>query len=75
MLAKRVKADGQIAGFYLIFYSAGRFILEYFRGDLARGSVGSLSTSQFIAVILFVIGWSIVLVRGYSGRKISEKQA
>ena len=75
MLAKRVKADGQIAGFYLIFYSAGRFILEFFRGDLIRGTVGSLSTSQFIAIILFIIGWGIVLVRGYSARKISEKQA
>lgn len=68
-LAKRVKVDGQIAGFYLIFYSAGRFILEYFRGDLIRGSVGVLSTSQFIAIFLFIIGWAIVLVRGLANRK------
>jgi phosphatidylglycerol:prolipoprotein diacylglycerol transferase len=71
-LAKRVKADGQIAGFYLIFYSIGRFVLEFFRGDLVRGNVGSLSTSQFIAVFLFLIGLGIVLVRGFSTRKVSE---
>jgi phosphatidylglycerol:prolipoprotein diacylglycerol transferase len=73
-LAKRVKADGQIAGFYLIFYSAGRFILEFFRGDLVRGSVGILSTSQFIAIFLFVIGFAIVIVRGFHSRKDSKVQ-
>jgi phosphatidylglycerol---prolipoprotein diacylglyceryl transferase len=64
LLAKHVKRDGQIAGFYLIFYSVGRFILEFFRGDIARGSVGSLSTSQFISIFLFVIGCGIVIIRG-----------
>jgi len=73
MIAKRVKADGQVAGFYLIFYSAGRFILEYFRGDVERGSVGSISTSQFIAIFLFVIGCAIVIIRGLSARNANEK--
>ena len=45
-----------MGGFYLIFYSVGRFILEYFRGDMARGSVGELSTSQFIAVFTLLAG-------------------
>lgn len=54
----------------MIFYSAGRFILEFFRGDLGRGSVGSISTSQLIAIFLFVIGCGIVLVRAFSARKI-----
>lgn len=54
--ARRKKADGQVAGLYLICYSVGRFILEYFRGDLERGSVGILSTSQFIAIFTAVIG-------------------
>lgn len=68
-LAKRVKADGQVAGFYLIFYSIGRFILEFYRGDLVRGSVGSLSTSQFISIFLLVFGCSIVLTQAYRTRK------
>ena len=72
MIAKKVKADGQVAGFYLIFYSAGRFILEFFRGDLVRGSVGSISTSQFIAIFLFVIGCGIVFTRAFSARKITK---
>lgn len=60
---KRKKGDGQIAGLYLIFYSVGRFILEFFRGDLIRGSVGSLSTSQFIAIFMCLAGILLVAVR------------
>jgi phosphatidylglycerol:prolipoprotein diacylglycerol transferase len=71
-LAKRTKADGQVAGFYLIFYSVGRFIIEFFRGDLERGAVGPLSTSQFISVFLFLIGLGIVVVRGLQARKMKE---
>ena len=63
LIAGHKKSDGQVAAFYLIFYSMGRFILEFFRGDLIRGSVGVLSTSQFIslftgftgAVMLYVV--------------------
>jgi phosphatidylglycerol:prolipoprotein diacylglycerol transferase len=68
-LSKRVKASGQVAGFYLVFYSAGRFILEFFRGDLERGTVGVLSTSQFIAIFLFVLGLGIIIVRGVQVRR------
>ena len=62
-LAKRKKADGQVAAFYLIFYSIGRFVLEFFRGDLIRGSVGSLSTSQFISLFILVAGIAILITR------------
>lgn len=54
--ARRKKADGQVAGLYLICYSVGRFIIEFFRGDLERGQVGALSTSQFISLFLVVAG-------------------
>ncbi len=73
-ISKKVKASGQVAGFYLIFYSAGRFIIEFFRGDLERGSIGALSTSQFIAVFLFILGCGIVIIRGVQARRTHEKQ-
>lgn len=72
LISRRVKADGQVAGFYLIFYSAGRFILEFFRGDIERGMVGILSTSQFIAIFLFLIGIGIVVVRGLQVKKAAD---
>lgn len=61
LIARHKKADGQVAACYLIFYSIGRFILEFFRGDLERGSVGVLSTSQFIGIFTGLAGLFLLL--------------
>ena len=53
---KKKRADGQVAGLYLICYGIGRFILEFFRGDIERGSVGTLSVSQFISIFILIAG-------------------
>ncbi len=53
---KKCKFKGQVFSIYLIFYSIGRYLLEYVRGDLIRGSVGVFSTSQFISLFIFVFG-------------------
>lgn len=74
IISKYTKAHGQVAGFYLIFYSAGRFILEFFRGDLERGSIGVLSTSQFISIFLFLFGLGIVVIRGVQSRKTGQEK-
>ena len=50
------KKPGAVTACYLLFYSAGRFVLEFFRGDLIRGSVGALSTSQFISLFVAALG-------------------
>lgn len=73
--AKHKKADGQVAGLYLVLYSVGRFVLEFFRGDLERGSVGSLSTSQFISIFLFFFGLGIIFERYYhrKEKKVEEE--
>ena len=72
--AKRKRAEGQVAGLYLIFYSIGRFILEYFRGDLIRGSVGVLSTSQFVSIFIFAAGCIIFAVTGRRAAARSNKE-
>lgn len=56
MIARNKKSDGQVTACYLIFYSVGRFIIEFFRGDIIRGSVGVLSTSQFISFFTGIAG-------------------
>ena len=39
---------------YLLLYSTGRFIIEYFRGDVYRGIwLFNLSTSQIISIFIF----------------------
>ena len=67
-LAKKVKASGQVAGLYLIFYSIGRFCLEFLRND-PRGAVSTLSTSQFISIFIFIVGAIIFGIRGYLHKK------
>ncbi|MFB3788177.1 MAG: prolipoprotein diacylglyceryl transferase [bacterium] len=54
-IRQRQTFRGQVAVSYLMIYSAGRFVLEYFRGDY-RGGWMHLSTSQIISILLFGIG-------------------
>ena len=64
---KKKKNEGQVTGAYLTLYSLGRFAVEFFRGDVARGSVGPLSTSQFIALFVAAFGIFIWIRRAKSG--------
>jgi len=56
---------------YLVLYSAGRFFIEFFRGDIERGFIGNLSTSQFIAIFVFAAG-IILLVRNHRKKPQSD---
>ena len=51
---KNRRFQGQVFAVYLLAYAVLRFSLEFFRGDVARGTVfgGALSTSQFIAIVV-----------------------
>ncbi len=69
------KADGQVASLYLIIYSVGRFLVEFLRGDLARGSVGAVSTSQFISLFVFVVGIGLMVFFGKRGKAAKETPA
>ncbi len=51
---------GLSAALYLSLYGLGRFFVEFFRSD-RRGSVGMLSTSQFISLFIFAGGIYFVL--------------
>ena len=81
-VSKHKKSDGQTAGFYLLFYSVGRFILEFFRGDAERGMVGIFSTSQFISLFTGAAGMIILLLTfqkeslasGVQGTKQGKKE-
>lgn len=53
--ASKKPMRGRTSMLYLILYSVGRFFIEFLRND-DRGSVGMLSTSQFIAIFILAIG-------------------
>jgi phosphatidylglycerol:prolipoprotein diacylglycerol transferase len=55
LIARFAKKKGLVSGLYIIFYSIGRFLIEYLRND-DRGTVGALSTSQFYSIITLVAG-------------------
>lgn len=56
LFAKKKPKSGSVASAYLILYGVGRFGVEFLRGDLIRGSVGILSTSQFISIFIVLTG-------------------
>ena len=55
LISGKKPSKGRVGALYLILYGIGRFVIEFFRGDL-RGSVGALSTSQFISLGIVAAG-------------------
>ena len=53
--AAKKPLKGKVSALYLILYSIGRFLVEFTRND-DRGTVGALSTSQFIGIFILVFG-------------------
>jgi phosphatidylglycerol:prolipoprotein diacylglycerol transferase len=52
---------------YLIYYSALRFVVEYFRGDKIRGLHAlDFSTSQIIALAMFSGAIAVVIFQKFS---------
>lgn len=70
-LRKRRSFDGQIIYTYLMTYSVARFVIEFWRDD-PRGQVLGLSTSQFIAVLLFALG---LVLTFYERRRKAARSA
>ena len=69
------KKAGQVGAAYMVLYSIGRFCVEFLRGDLARGKVGALSTSQFISIFIVVIGVVLWVIRDKSSdERLQAKQ-
>ncbi len=55
---KRLKI-GTLSGVYLMWYSVGRFIIEYFRTDSLM--LGSLKIAMLVSTLLFVAGIIIII--------------
>jgi phosphatidylglycerol:prolipoprotein diacylglycerol transferase len=61
---------GRTFWLYMLLYAISRFIVEIYRGDPGRGSIGTLSTSQFISLVLAPL--SIVMLL-YLRRTVSPE--
>lgn len=62
--ARKPRKDGSLLGIYLICYSVIRFSLEFLRGDVERGIILGVSTSQWISLLLIPLG--IYLLKKHS---------
>jgi phosphatidylglycerol:prolipoprotein diacylglycerol transferase len=71
-LRKRRRFEGQVIYAYLMLYGIARFTIEFWRDD-PRGQVLMLSTSQFISIIMFLVGFALTLYfwprRGAAGKE------
>lgn len=70
---KKKKNKGNVFALYVILYSIGRFIIEFFRND-DRGSVGLLSTSQFIAIFTLIFGIALIIIPKIKRRKVESEK-
>lgn len=68
LYAKNDRKKGRIGGLYLMLYSVGRFVIEFFRNDY-RGAIGFLSTSQFIAIFTLLLGVLLFATNIFSKEK------
>ncbi len=71
--SKRKRKDGQVGSLYLILYSIGRFVIEFFRSDY-RGEIGVFSTSQFISLFIFLIGVALYINYGNRGGQVVDAE-
>ena len=60
LAGKKERKPGVVSGLYLVLYSVGRFLIEFLRND-PRGTVGVLSTSQFIALFTLALGIAVMM--------------
>ncbi len=60
-MLKKKKPLGTVSGLYMLLYGIWRFGIEFFRSD-ERGSVGVLSTSQFISIFIVLGGVALLVL-------------
>jgi len=61
---------GQLTGFYLMWYSLGRFVIEGFRTDSLM--IGSFKIAKLVSIILFVIGFLLFVLRKKKGGRFAN---
>ncbi len=68
LIFKKFKLRGSSLGFYLLWYGVGRAIIESIRGDSLYLLNTGIKVSQFISILLIIVG-IFILVYNYIRRK------
>ena len=64
----RKKRAGGVFALYLLLYPPLRFVLEYLRGDPRQGG-WHLDAAQWISLVLWICGWTLVVLLPRGTRK------
>ena len=67
----KTKVKGNVGAMYMLLYGIGRFAVEILRND-SRGSVGQLSTSQFISIFIVLGGIVLFAVNNKRAKNTPE---
>ena len=67
--ARKERDNLKVGSLYMIMYSIGRLLIEFLRDDY-RGSIGFMSTSQILSVIIFAAG----VIMWIMGKKICKAE-
>lgn len=60
---RKEKYRGALINIYLYAYPLWRFGIEFFRGDMYRGFLWGLSTSQWVSILLVAVNTAVLLTR------------
>lgn len=70
---KNDKFKGRLLAIYLLLYSIIRFFDEFLRGDIYRGFLFGLSTSQIISILLFIGSVTYLIIFNVKKKMVSLK--
>lgn len=68
-LFNKKSLHGKLIYLYTLIYAIGRFIFEFFRGDVIRGVFFHLSTSQWISIVFFISSSVILTISNKNAHK------
>jgi phosphatidylglycerol:prolipoprotein diacylglycerol transferase len=72
---RRQPVAGQALAAFAMGYAVLRYLIEIVRADPYRGSVGPLSTSQFIAVATFLAAAALLYMRRHGASRFSRSDS
>jgi phosphatidylglycerol:prolipoprotein diacylglycerol transferase len=75
IVSRKAKSRYTTSYLYCVLYGMVRFILEFFRYDAIRGSIGGLSTSQWVSIGLILAAVICYSVTGLRHRHSNAKMA
>ena len=65
------RQPGELFALQNVLYGAGRFAIEFVRGDADRGQYGGLSTSQWVSLGMFAVAGALA-AHAWRGRKMAR---